>query len=77
MLSRDQILYRYTIEDSAIYSAPWSAEFVLNRSPLPALEYGCHEGNYALVNMLSSARASERTAAAAKAKPPGTGKGRP
>jgi hypothetical protein len=29
-------------------------------------EYACHEGNYGLVNMLSSARNSERIAAQPK-----------
>ena len=28
-------------------------------------EYGCHEGNYGLRNILSAARAEERAAAAA------------
>ncbi len=62
LMSRDVLLYRYTIEDQAIYAAPWSAEFVMVRSSQPIFEHACHEGNYAMVNMLSSARASERAA---------------
>ena len=30
----------------------------------PVFEYACHEGNYALPNMLGGARAAERQAAA-------------
>jgi hypothetical protein len=29
----------------------------------PVMEYACHEGNYAMHNMLSGARADERAAA--------------
>ena len=32
----------------------------------PLFEYACHEGNYAMVNMLSGARARERDAAAGR-----------
>jgi hypothetical protein len=32
------------------------------RSSEPIYEYACHEGNYALPNMLSGYRASERQA---------------
>ncbi len=79
LLSRGEILYRYTIEDPAIYGAPWSAEFVLTRSDQTLFEYSCHEGNYSLVNILSSARAAERQAAQEQARPapkPITGKSR-
>ena len=74
LLSRDVLLYRYTIEDQAIYAAPWSAEFVMVRSGQPIFEHACHEGNYAMVNMLSSARASERAAERASLAPAKFGK---
>jgi hypothetical protein len=35
------------------------------RIPGPIFEYGCHEGNYALPNILAGARAQERDAAKA------------
>jgi hypothetical protein len=34
----------------------------------PLVEYGCHEGNYAIANILSGARAEERAAAQDAAK---------
>lgn len=32
LIAADELLYQFTIEDPAIYSEPWSAEFVLTRS---------------------------------------------
>ena len=34
----------------------------------PVLEYGCHEGNYGMANLLSAARAEDKAAAEAAAK---------
>ena len=63
-LSPDEILYSYTVLDPKFYSAPWRVEFTFTRSKVAATEYGCHEGNYALVNMLHSARFEQRRAEA-------------
>jgi hypothetical protein len=63
LLSADELLYRYTIEDPAMYTGPWSAEYSMRRSSLPVFETACHEGNYSMVNMLAAARESERKAA--------------
>ena len=63
MISADEILYRFTVEDTAIYAAPFSAEFVLHRSANQVLEYACHEGNYAMTNMLQAARVGRERAA--------------
>ena len=62
-VDRGTILYRFTIDDPATYTAPWSGEvpFVALREQI--YEYACHEGNYALSNVLSGARALEREAA--------------
>jgi hypothetical protein len=65
-LSPDEILYGYTVADPVVYAAPWRAEYILSRSDIPAREFGCHEGNYAMVNMLSSARSVERRASAGR-----------
>jgi hypothetical protein len=59
LLSPDEILYRFTIEDPAVYSAPWSAEYSLNREHTTAYENGCHEGNYSLPNILRTERLKE------------------
>ena len=59
LVSSSEILYRFTIEDPAIYSAPWSAEYSLNREDAKVYEYGCHEGNSSLPNILRTARLSD------------------
>ena len=59
-VSETELLYQYTVKDPAIYTAPWLAEYSLYRTRHPILEFACHEGNYALPNILSGARAIER-----------------
>jgi len=56
LLSADLLLYRFTVEDPSLYKAPWLAEYVLKRVPSPVYEYACHEGNYAMTNILRAAR---------------------
>jgi hypothetical protein len=47
------IQYSVTIDDPNVYTRPWTAAFPLNRDDGYQLyEYACHEGNYALGNML-------------------------
>ena len=62
----DTILYKFTVEDPTIYTAPFSGELPFNRSEDQIFEYACHEGNYALSNILSGARAKEREEAQKK-----------
>ncbi len=63
-----KILYRFTVQDPGTWATPWSGELPFNKMDDLIYEYACHEGNYALSNVLSGARAMEREAAA-KAKP--------
>jgi hypothetical protein len=58
----DSILYRFTVDDPATFVKPWSGEMVIRKMEGPLFEYACHEGNYGLANILSSARVEERTA---------------
>jgi hypothetical protein len=57
----DTILYRFTIDDPGTWVRPWSGEVPFRRSEEQIFEYACHEGNYALSNILSGARAQEKT----------------
>jgi hypothetical protein len=61
---RDLIQYRVTFTDPSTWAAPWTAALDLKSRPANAgvFEYACHEGNYGLRNMLSTARALERRA---------------
>ncbi len=55
----DTILYRATIDDPDTYSKPWTMEFPFNATAGPVYEYACHEGNYAMTDILGGARKQE------------------
>jgi hypothetical protein len=59
-MDADTIRYQFTIDDPTAFTKPWTGEIIMNRMPGPMYEYACHEGNYALKNMLAGARAAER-----------------
>ena len=49
-----------TINDPKTFTAPWTATFPITHEPgYQIFEYACHEGNYAMRNRLSAARALE------------------
>ena len=54
--------YRFTVRDPAIFTAPWTASIPMSRLDGRVYEYACHEGNYAIMNMLKGARANEERA---------------
>jgi hypothetical protein len=56
------ILYRFTVDDPTTFTKPWTAEYPLTASKGPVYEYACHEGNYALLDILRGARQEESTA---------------
>ena len=53
------ILYRATMDDPDVYSKPWTIEYPFLATPGPVYEYACHEGNYALDDILGGARKAE------------------
>ena len=58
--SEDRIHYEFTVEDPQRWESPWRGEVPFNRLDGLVYEYACHEGNYALENVLRGARAEER-----------------
>jgi hypothetical protein len=65
----NKVEWSVTINDPATWTKPWTYSMNLTSDgSLPLFEYGCHEGNYGLANILSAARAEE-TAAARRARP--------
>ncbi len=55
------VRYEVTVADPATFSQPWTAALSLKNSDQPdVFEYACHEGNYAMRNILSGARAAEK-----------------
>jgi hypothetical protein len=59
-VSPKQILYQFQVDDPATYSQVWKAEMPMNAAPGPVYEYACHEGNYALPDILAGARKADR-----------------
>ena len=59
--------YRFTVDDPAVWTRPWTAGFVfdLDNDQYELVEYACHEGNYGMFNILSGARARDKEAAGA------------
>jgi hypothetical protein len=55
------LLYEVRVEDPQTWVRPWTVSFPLRRDDKYVIyEYACHEGNYAIPNILSAARAAER-----------------
>ena len=54
--------YELTVEDPTTFSQPWTAALDLRKDArqVQVPEYACHEGNYAMFNILSGARAAEK-----------------
>ena len=57
--SDNEIVYRFTVEDSDLYSQPWTAELSFHTSDGHLYEYACHEGNYSMPGTLAGARRLE------------------
>jgi hypothetical protein len=60
------LLYRFTVDDPQTWDRPWTGEYPWVATPERLYEYACHEGNYALGDMLRGARQMEAEAAAKK-----------
>jgi hypothetical protein len=57
--------YTATVDDPETWAQPWTLSFDLTEDPeYPLIEYACHEGNYALANILRAARNAEAAEAA-------------
>jgi hypothetical protein len=50
------LLYRFTVEDPDTWDRPWTGEYTWPATTKPIYEYACHEGNYALGDILRGAR---------------------
>ena len=57
------LLYPFTVEDPATWTRPWTGEYPWPSTDEQVYEYACHEGNYALGNILRGARVLEKEAA--------------
>jgi hypothetical protein len=58
-LDENTLLYRFTVDDPAVYTTPWTGELPMNATEDQLYEYACHEGNYAMPGILAGARQLE------------------
>lgn len=54
------ILYKVTIDDPATFAKAWTMEYPFVATKGPVYEYACHEGNYAMTDILGGARKAEQ-----------------
>jgi hypothetical protein len=62
-VAKDQINYRFTIDDPTAFSAKFTGELPFTGVNESVYEYACHEGNYGLPAILSGAREEEKRVA--------------
>lgn len=60
------ILYKVTIDDPATFTKTWTMEYPFLATAGPIYEYACHEGNYAMTDILGGARKADSEASAGK-----------
>lgn len=53
------ILYKATIDDPTTFTRQWTLEYPFRSTPGPIYEYACHEGNYAMDDILGGVRKAE------------------
>ena len=58
----DMVMYEFTIGDPTTYTKPWTVQTPWVKTDGPIFEYACHEGNHAVENVLTGARAAEDAA---------------
>jgi len=61
-VDENTIDFRYTVDDPSTYTRPWTVAVPMTRMDEPIYEYACHEGNYAMEDILKGARAEEAAA---------------
>jgi hypothetical protein len=62
-ISKDELLYQWTVEDPNVYTAPWLAEFSFYRTTTGMFPSPCHEHNYSLRYILQAARVADAASA--------------
>ena len=60
------LLYDFTVDDPTVWTQPWQGQYSWPETEERLYEYACHEGNYALGNILRGARILEADAMTAQ-----------
>jgi hypothetical protein len=58
-IDANTLLYKATIDDPATFTKQWTIEYPFAATSKPIFEYACHEGNYAIEDILAGARKTE------------------
>jgi len=53
------MLYRVTVDDPSTFTKIWTMEYPFVATPGPLFEYACHEGNYAMPDIMGGARKAD------------------
>jgi hypothetical protein len=56
----NDILYRVKIDDPTTFTKAWTMEYPFVATKGPVYEYACHEGNYAMTDILGGARKADQ-----------------
>ena len=59
-IGKDQINYRFTIDDPGTFTSSFTGELAFTAYDDNLFEYACHEGNYALSGIMLGAREDEK-----------------
>ena len=59
-VGENTLMYEFTLNDPNTWTRPWTGQIPMTRSHEHLFEYACHEGNHAMFNMLSGARADDQ-----------------
>lgn len=54
-----RLLYEFTITDPSTFVRPFTVRYPMRKTDMRIYEYACHEGNYAMGNILRGARLQE------------------
>ena len=58
-VDENTIDYQFTVHDPSSFAEPFTVSLPMSALGGDLFEYACHEGNYAIANMLSGARAKD------------------
>jgi hypothetical protein len=60
LVDANTLEYEFTVDNPTAFTRPWTVRYPMTRTTDQMYEYGCHEGNYGLVDILRGARYEDR-----------------